>query len=75
MCPLSLTEPGFISPNAVSRNGKCTDIFQDSSTVSEGMLFQFICCLYDCDYFSSLLNSLAELTAMYTDWSSLYVFF
>ena len=32
----------------------------------EGMLFQFICCLYDCDYFSSLLNSLAELTALFT---------
>ena len=67
MRPLFLTEQGFISVNAILRNRKYADLCRYYLTVSEAILFQFICCLYDCDYFSSLPNSLAKLTALYTD--------
>ena len=46
MYPLFLTERVFIAANAISRNGKYTDLCQYSLTVSEGELFQFICCLH-----------------------------
>ena len=35
-----------------------------SLTVSEGMLFQLICCSHDCDYFSLIPNLLTKLTEM-----------
>ena len=62
MCPLSLTERGFISANA--KVSKYTDLCQYSLTVSEGMLFQFICYPQDHDYFSTIPYSLAKLTAL-----------
>ena len=61
MCPLFLTERGFIPTNTVSKNGKYT----------EGMLFQFICGPYNSHHFSSIPNLLGKLTASaYADWNS-----
>ena len=69
MCPLFLMERSFISENAISTNNKHIDLCQYSLTVSEGVLFQSICCLYDCGRFFSTPNSFVKLAASaYTDW-------
>ena len=68
MFPIFLTKQGFILANAISRNGKYSDLCHYTLTVSEEMLLQFVCCPHDCDHFSSIPKSLAKLTASaYTD--------
>ena len=61
---LFLPERGFISANATSRNGKCTDLFQYSLTVSEGIILEFICCPHDRDHLFAISNLLAKLAAL-----------
>ena len=63
MCPLFLTERGFILANAISRSGKYADLCQYSFIVStsKGMLFKSICCAYHSHHFSSKSDSLAKL--------------
>ena len=63
MCPLLLTEPDFMSANAISRNISILIIASIPLNVSVGMLFQSICCPYDADHFPSIPNSLTKLTA------------
>ena len=65
MCSLFLPERDLlISLNAIPRNGKYTDFYQYSLTVSKRILFKFICCPHDSDHFSSISNSLAKLTVL-----------
>ena len=54
MCLIFLTERGFISANAISRNAKYTDFCQYFLIVFEGMLLKLICCPHDSDHFFSI---------------------